>query len=63
MTREEALVKLLRVEPETRAGLILVTGWPAMETCEVLDNLVRRGDVQSRRPWQCIDGERLYFVE
>lgn len=40
MTRDEALLKLLRVEPETKDGLILVTGWPVQETLDVLDRLV-----------------------
>lgn len=40
MTREDALLKLLAVEPETRPRLIVVTGWPAEETSAVLDKLV-----------------------
>lgn len=40
MTREEAILKLLAVEPETRDQIILATGWPADETAQVLDKLV-----------------------
>lgn len=60
MTREEALLKLLAFEPETRDQIILITGWPAEETSALLDRLVAEHKVgygigpytQSRRKYQ-----------
>jgi predicted Rossmann fold nucleotide-binding protein DprA/Smf involved in DNA uptake len=43
MTRDEALLKLLAVEPETRDRLIVVTGWPVEETVATLERLVNEG--------------------
>jgi hypothetical protein len=40
VTRDEAMLKLLDVEPARRGEIVLATGWPAAETCAVLDRLV-----------------------
>jgi predicted Rossmann fold nucleotide-binding protein DprA/Smf involved in DNA uptake len=48
MTREEALLKLLAVEPATRAELLLVTGWPIEETTATLQQLQDQGKVTYR---------------
>lgn len=42
MTHEEALLKLLAVEPETKDGLIRATGWPTQETLETIRALSER---------------------
>jgi NaMN:DMB phosphoribosyltransferase len=53
MTRDEAMLKLLALEPETRDRIIVTTGWPVEETCAVLDGLVERGAVEfTWCPWQ-----------
>lgn len=60
MTRDEVLLKLLAVEPETRDQLILITGWPADETAEVLDRLVAQKRVgYGEGPYQS-PGRRRY---
>jgi hypothetical protein len=43
MTREDALLKLLRVEPATQAELIAVTGWEVQETIQTLGKLIEDG--------------------
>lgn len=45
MTRDEALLKLLSIEPETKDRLIVATGWPAEETESVLGRLLADGRV------------------
>jgi hypothetical protein len=61
MTREEALLKLLAVEPETKDRLIVVTGWPADETVATLDRLVNERRVTYRNGQQGAEGRRLYY--
>jgi hypothetical protein len=62
MTRSEALLKLLALEPETRARLIVVTGWDSEDTEAVLDTLVAEGKVTYRNGKQGdTHGERLYY--
>lgn len=62
MTREEALLKLLAVEPDTRSALIVCTGWRIEETEATLDSLVARGLVTyCTKNTRGIHGERLYF--
>jgi hypothetical protein len=43
MTRDEALLKLLALEPETETVLVQVTGWGEEETRSILDKLVQDG--------------------
>lgn len=45
MTREYALLKLLALEPATRADLHAVTGWGITETNAVLDTLIHEKKV------------------
>jgi predicted Rossmann fold nucleotide-binding protein DprA/Smf involved in DNA uptake len=45
MTREEALLKLLQVEPATKVELQMVTGWEIPETNAVLEKLLKDGKV------------------
>jgi hypothetical protein len=61
MTREEALLKLLAVEPETRDRLIVVTGWPAEETAAVLDKLLAEKRVGYGNGPYAAEGRRRYF--
>ncbi len=62
MSREDALEKLLRVEPETRDRLILITGWPLDETIAVLDSLVKQKRVgYGVGPYNCA-GRRPYIA-
>lgn len=61
MTREEALLKLLAVEPETKDRLIVVTGWPTEETVSVLDRLVNERRVTYINGAQGAEGRRLYY--
>lgn len=62
MTREEALLKLLSVEPETKDQIVLITGWPAEETVAVLDKLVREHRVGYGRGPNGCHGRRPYFA-
>jgi hypothetical protein len=61
MTRSEALLKLLALEPETRARLIVITGWDADGRKAVLDTLVAEGKVTYRNGTKEQHGERLYY--
>jgi hypothetical protein len=62
MTRDEALLKLLAVEPETRDQLIIVTGWPADETVAVLDRLLEQKRVGYGNGPYGAEGRRRYFA-
>lgn len=62
MTREEALLKLLAVEPETRDQLIQITGWGAVETCDVLDRLVAQKKVGYGEGPHVSHGRRRYRI-
>lgn len=61
MTRDEALLKLLAVEPETESGLIRVTGWPVEETVQVLERLVNERRVTYINGQQGVHGQRYYY--
>lgn len=63
MTREEALLKLLSVEPERRDQLIVITGWPAEETSALLDKLVAEKKVGYGIGPYASDGGRRYFTK
>jgi hypothetical protein len=60
MTREEAMLKLLAMEPETRDRLIVITGWPADETIAVLDQLMTQKRVSYSTG--ASHGRRVYFA-
>lgn len=45
MTRDEAMLKLLAVEPECMEALKSVTGWPKDETHATVQRLVARGAI------------------
>jgi hypothetical protein len=62
VTREEALIKLLKLEPETKDQLIQITGWPADETVAVLDKLVREHRVGYGNGPNGCHGRRPYFA-
>lgn len=49
MTREEALLKLLAIEPERHDRLRQITGWPYGETEATLKTLERAGRIASHR--------------
>ena len=59
MTREECLLKLLAVEPESRLHLALVTGWPPGESDQVLDQLIAEGRVHATY----VRGERRFCAQ
>ena len=61
MTREEALLKLLAVEPETKDQIILATGWPAEETVAVLEKLLSERRVGYGNGPYAAQGRRQYF--
>ncbi len=61
MTRDEALLKLLAVEPERLDRLILVTGWQAEETRDVLRRLMADGRVTFRNGFKGQTGGRTYY--
>lgn len=61
MTRDEALLKLLALEPETKDQIIVCTGWPADETLAVLDRLVIERRVTYRNGEQGAEGRRRYY--
>jgi hypothetical protein len=63
MTREECLLKLLALEPETRDRIIVITGWPADETNALLDDLVARHLVgYGNGPYTSQHGTRKYHT-
>jgi hypothetical protein len=63
VTRTEALLKLLELEPETRDQIIVITGWPAEETEAVLDHLVATGQIGRTLGGGGYGfGRRLYFT-
>jgi hypothetical protein len=63
VTRTEALLKLLALEPETRDQIIVITGWPAEETEAVLDHLVATGQIGRTLGGGGYGfGRRLYFT-
>lgn len=61
MTRDEALLKLLAVEPETKDRLIVCTGWPKDETIAVLARLLAQRRVTYRNGWQGAESRRIYY--
>lgn len=63
MTREDALVKLLSIEPETQDRIIMITGWPADETVAVLQKLVQEKRVGYGNGPYCCHGRRPYFAK
>lgn len=63
MTREEAMLKLLAIEPETKPRLLMVTGWPTEETEQTLRRLMEQGRISYRNGCRGANGERRYFVK
>lgn len=61
MTRDEALLKLLSLEPETKPRLLVVTGWDTEETESVLRGLIEAGKVTYRNGAHGAVGERRYY--
>jgi hypothetical protein len=60
MTRDDALLKLLALEPETETVLVQATGWGEGETRAVLNRLVEEGKASyTNRVNQHV---RRYFV-
>lgn len=49
MTHDEALLKLLAIEPERKEVLLQVTGWPADETLAVIRRLVSQRRIRFGR--------------
>lgn len=63
MTREQAMLKLLAIEPERRDRIRRITGWPPGESDRVLRRLERAGRIRSVQSiCQCAD-YRVYFVD
>jgi hypothetical protein len=63
MTREEAMLKLLAVGPETKSKLIAITGWPTDETLRVLDSLLKQKRIgYGDGPYVAAHGQRRYHV-
>ena len=61
MTKDECILKLLAIEPETRDQIIRVTGWPVPETLAVLDKLVsERRVTYGAGPYNTPGGRRYY---
>lgn len=62
MTRDEALLKLIAVEPATEAQLLLETGWPVADTKATLQQLVAERRVTwwhgYERRWFCLVGSQ-----
>lgn len=58
MTREECLLKLLALEPETRAGILAATGWPIEDVDQALASLQAQGRIRVTGGWN----HRQYFV-
>lgn len=62
MTRDEALLKLLAVEPDTKDQILRVTGWPTDETLAVLERLCEQRRVSYINGPAGAEGQRLYFT-
>lgn len=62
MTHDEALLKLLAVEPEEKRRLPNLTGWGERETNDVLSRLVSSGQVTFTPHINQRAGCRLYFA-
>lgn len=60
MTRDEALLKLLAIEPERRDRLHHITGWPAGETEATLQRLEAARLVVARTTVCGCDDYRVY---
>jgi hypothetical protein len=60
LARDDALVKLLALGPETASAIVLATGWPAHETRALLCELVASGRLDECL-YRCQHG-RLYGV-
>lgn len=58
MNRQEALLKLLALEPEREDRLALITGWGEGDTLAVLAVLKARGSVQTI----AVQGHRMCYV-
>lgn len=61
MTREDALLKLLAIQPETRDRLIVETGWDAEETIATLESLLKKRMASYRNGANGAEGRRLYY--
>lgn len=59
--REDTLLKLLAIQPETKDRLIVETGWYAEETVATLESLVRKGMATYRNGGNGCEGKRLYY--
>lgn len=63
MTREEALLKLLMLEPERHDNLRRITGWPPPEMDAVLHRLERSGYIGHVKTICHSKDYRVYFVK
>jgi hypothetical protein len=54
MTRDEALLKLIALEPITRSALLVVTGWPTAETLASAQRLLRQGVISEAAGHFCL---------
>lgn len=61
MTREDCLLKLLALEPESRWNIAAITGWPPGESDEVLDRLLAQRRVTYGLGPYRTGGIRLYY--
>lgn len=62
MNRDEALLKLLAVEPVRRDRLAQITGWPQQEVDATLDSLLQHGLVSSTAGDNQAPSVRVFFV-
>lgn len=63
MTREEAMLKLLAIEPATMASLIVCTGWDVRETVAVVEGLQKQRKIEMIKIANgCEFANRLYRI-
>ena len=62
ITREEAMLKLLALEPERQDRIVQITGWGEGATLEVLEALRKQGRVDYTGHHSCAGYHRMWFV-
>lgn len=62
MTRDEAMLKLLTIEPERLERIVQITGWGRDETIATLRRLELAGQISSISTFSVGEDHRTYFV-
>jgi hypothetical protein len=62
MTREEAMLKLLAIEPERQDRLVQICGWGEGDTLDVLAALKAAGRIRTIATLSVAGGHRTWFI-